>query len=79
MDFKSITEKFLTLEKEFKLFEKKIGNINFWDLIRWQVHSEILQRKGLYGQAHTNLKQGHIYRIKYFLRVLKNTVLNNPF
>jgi hypothetical protein len=77
MDFKTITEKFYQFEKDLNLFEQQIDGVYFWELVRWNIHRQILQEKGVYGQAHTKFDiNSKYYKI---INATRNFFYKNPF
>lgn len=79
MNIKTIAEGFFDMEKDLGLFQKKIGDVHFWELVRFHVFSQITKDSGLHGQAHT-LKETNLKNIyNYITRAVKNLFLKNPF
>jgi len=72
---KKLCEKIFSLEKKFSLFKKKINEVYFWKLIRFSLTQEILRKKNIYGQAHTNPIPKLIDKILYLPKALINTHL----
>jgi hypothetical protein len=79
MNFKDIVEKIFQMEEELDLFNKKIDGVYFWELVRFKVVSEIAQKTGIYGQAHTKLDFNSKSVGKYILNALSNIFNKNPF
>ena len=53
---KKIVQKFIKLEKQNKLFEMKVENIFFYQLIRMQLYSYIVSEKKIYGNQDYSYK-----------------------
>ena len=68
---KDINDIFFEIENEYHLFDKKINNIYFWEIIRFQLNREILIKKWLINS--TNLEKLNIYDkiIKSFYIIYK--------
>lgn len=79
MSIKEIVEKIFEMEEELDLFSKRIDGVPFWELIRFEVVSQIAQQKGIYGQAHTKLEIDREYYGQYLLNGIKNCLIKNPF
>ncbi|WP_320045965.1 hypothetical protein [uncultured Ilyobacter sp.] len=75
---KEICEKIWEIEEEEKLFEISIDNIFVWELIRMEVYYEITKKLGVFGTPHAE-KMSKIEKIKYWLILLKDAILNNPY
>jgi hypothetical protein len=56
-EYIDICEIFFTMENELNLFSWKTDNIYVWELIRFNIFYLIIQKRGLYGQAHTTIKK----------------------
>ena len=72
-------EKFFQMEQELNLFDWQVDGIYVWELMRFQVFSDIMQKMGLYGQPHTGIKQTVVTRIKKFFSSFYNYLFKNPF
>lgn len=72
-------EKFFKLEKDLNLFGWKIDGVYIWELLRFSVFNQIMQAKGLYGQAHSQIKPSLSIKCKTFLSSLYNYIFKNPF
>jgi len=78
-NFKILTNEFYCFEKEFNLFEKKVADIYIWELVRWGIHRQILQRAGVYGQTNTTLGSSLDNPRRRILRGIKNLFVKNAF
>lgn len=79
LNIRSITESFFLLEEELNIFEKQIDGVYFWELVRWHVHRQILEKKNIYGQAHTKVATNSNYYTNFILSAAKNLFIKNPF
>ena len=79
MSIKTIIEIIFQIEEEMDLFNKQIGGVYFWELIRFNVIGDIAKITGLYGQAHTELEKDMQYFIKKIINASKNIFYKNPF
>jgi len=79
MDLKTIVESIFQMEEEMDLFSKKINDVHFWEIIRFNVIYQLLQRAGIYGQANTIFEQNPSNTIKYAINAFKNIFFKNPF
>lgn len=79
MSLKIIVEKIIELEKDYDLFNIKIDNVYFWELIRFNIFSEITQKTKLYTQSRTKLNINATYVCKFFYKAFVNFFCKNPF
>jgi hypothetical protein len=79
LGFRSITRKFFRLEIESNYFNEKISNVYFWDLIRWNVHRQVIQKSGLHGEAQQIPKKETKKIFEWFSYCLKTIFLRNAF
>ena len=79
MNIKTIVENIFQMENELDLFSKKIGNVYFWELVRFNVFRQITEVTKIYGQGHTKLDVNSKVRRNYVLNAIKNLFRKNPF
>ena len=79
MNIKTIVENIFQMEDELDLFRKKIGNVHFWELVRFNVFRQLTEVTGFYGQGHTKLEVDSEVRRNYILNAVKNIFHKNPF
>jgi hypothetical protein len=77
--FKDIVETIFQMEEEMDLFNQKIDGVYFWELIRFNVVSQIAQQSGVYGQAHTKPKRNSKLAANITVNAVKNIFIKNPF
>jgi hypothetical protein len=79
MSIKIIAEKFFKIEEELGLFDIKIRDVYFWELIRFKVFQKIAESSSLYGESNAKnkltIKTGFIFLFNTF----KNLLFKNPF
>lgn len=74
---KKLIEEILRIEVEYKLFEKEIDGVYVWQLIRFNLFTELAKKLNLLQDSHPNQKQNgnrHIEMLKHFI----NGTLNGP-
>lgn len=76
MDLAEVTERFLALERERDLLERRVGGVPVWERVRFDVHRALLRELGLAGQAHDPDQGTTLSRLGLLLR---NLVHRNPF
>lgn len=79
MNLKTIVENIFQMEDELDLFSKQIGNIHFWELVRFNVFRQITEVTGFYSQGHTKLEVDSEVRRNYILNAVRNIFHKNPF
>jgi len=79
MNSKKIVEIIFQMEDDLKLFDKKIGDIRFWELVRYEVYHQISRQLGIFDQPHTKLEINSKFVGDFILNSLKNIFSNNPF
>jgi len=79
MNIKDIAEALFEMEDSLDLFNRKIAGVHFWELVRLHMFSDLLRLTGLFGKAHTRLKDDSAYLPKFFVSGLKNIFEKNPF
>jgi hypothetical protein len=67
------------METELELFEKKVANVYFWDLIRLNVYRQIMKKSGLHGGAQQAIQNSPPNFREYLLSVLKAIFIRNTF
>lgn len=78
-EIETVTQEFLSLEDELDLFDRTVAGVHFWQRVRFRVHRDILQRRGIIGQARP--------RTRVSIRALASTlggafagvIHHNPF
>jgi hypothetical protein len=78
-EYIDICEIFFTMENELNLFSWKTDNIYVWELIRFNIFYLIIQKRGLYGQAHTTIKKNLWNYLKILFLSIRNFIIKNPF
>jgi hypothetical protein len=79
MNFKEVTKKFFSLEKELHLFKMQVGGVCFWEFVRYNIYIQILQKSGVHSQAHSKLEVDARIRRNYIFNAIKNIFCKNPF
>ncbi len=79
MNIKIIAETIFQIEEEMDLFNLKVDDIYFWELVRVNVGHLIAQRSGIYGQAHTKLNKNPVNVGVYLFNAARNIFVKNPF
>jgi hypothetical protein len=75
----NLTDKFLKFEHENKLFDKKIQEVKYWHLIRYNLFRMILQNTGEQGLYHTSLASLSLpKKILIIIRQLSCFFIRNP-
>jgi len=77
--FKNVNEKFLQMEEDLNLFDKKIDGVYFWERINIKVCQEIFESLGIFGQSHSMVERTLFNKILFSLRSLHAFLFKNPF
>lgn len=75
---KEVTERLFAIEKELKLFDKKIAGEPFWELIRSSVRRKILGEVGVYNKKEAQGIRGMGHLVRLALHVLATSMVRNP-
>jgi hypothetical protein len=78
-NYKDTFEAIFQMEEEMDLFNQKIDEVYFWELIRFNIVRIIVQNLGYQGQAHTQLDFNANYLIRKISNSIKNIFQKNPF
>lgn len=73
MNLHTFTETFFNLEKELNLFEKKIKDVYFWKIIRFNIFMDLARKLNIYEQAHLTIKYTKFQRKLYNYKKIYNT------
>ncbi|MDX4050284.1 hypothetical protein Q6A83_05790 [Aliarcobacter skirrowii] len=73
MNLHTFTETFFNLEKELNLFEKKIKDVYFWKIIRFNIFMDLARKLNIYEQAHSTIKYTKFQRKLYNYKKIYNT------
>ncbi len=76
---KEFPEKFLQIEEELDLFNKKIDGVYFWERIRTQVYYKVSIEKNILEKAHSSTERSFFSVVKFLAMGLKNIFFKNPF
>lgn len=79
MTLNEVTERFFKMENDLKLFDQQIEGINYWEIIRFSIHRELLQQLGLVDTKSSSKKFTFYEKIKLFLNSFKSYIFRNPF
>ena len=79
MNSKEVCQAIFQIEDDLDLFERRIGEVYFWERVRFAVYMKILMDSGVIGEPHTRLKRTFPNRAKTVLNSLGNTVAKNPY
>lgn len=77
--FRSINEAFLRMEDELDLFGQKMGDVYFWERIRFPLHQKIMRSTDLIGPAPARLERTISNSGRSALRSLRNGFIKNPY
>jgi len=78
MNLKEIRDKFLKIEEDLDLFNKKIQDIYFWEYIRFSLFNKIISKKKIYRVSYIKKKKNLLSRIKTKIEIIINSFTNNP-
>ncbi|MFW5891234.1 MAG: hypothetical protein ACOCUI_03350, partial [bacterium] len=74
-----ILNKFLKFEYDYKLFNEKLYNFNFWPYIRKDIYNQLIANKFHREQAHTNLFNFSFWeRYSKLIKLSPNLITKNP-
>jgi hypothetical protein len=73
---REVTERFYEFETEHSLFQVRIDGVAVWELIRFDVHRQILRELDLIGKAHSDESPSNLEALR---RIGRNLVTKNPF
>ncbi len=76
---KEVTEKFLAIEEELGLLNRRIAGEPFWELIRSGVRRKILGEMGIYSKKEAPRIQGTGYLVRVALHILGDSLFRNPY
>ncbi len=76
---KEVTERFLAIEEELGLLNRRIAGEPFWELIRSVVRRKILGEMGMYSKKEAPRIQGIGYLARVALHVIANSLFRNPY
>jgi len=78
MTYQEFTEKLLTIEAELDLFNRRVGGVFFWDLVRRRVHGVIIVKEGMV-EAHVPERRGPRRLVQTALSFARSVFFKNPF
>lgn len=78
MDQKKILSQLVEIEKELKLFERKINGTRFWEHIRYTVFTEIMDQYAK-GETGSNNSNSTSTIVNYSVGIFRNLLMRNPF
>lgn len=76
-NIKNIIEEFWKIEQKNNVFNLEIKNIYYWQLVRFSVIREIIEKSGIQGQAHSR-KDTTRDRLKGLISLFWNALMKNP-
>ena len=79
MGFKDIHERFLKIEAELDLFNKKIDSVYFWERVRVEIYQKIFESLEIFGEPHSKIERNFLNKILFTLRSFYAFILKNPF
>lgn len=79
MAIKTIVEKIFEMEEELHLFSKQIDGVKFWELMRFNVFTELSQQTKIHGKAQYKVDYNFRNMAKYTSKFIKNSFYHNPF
>ncbi len=78
MNSLEINKNFFELEKNIFLLKPKYKNIFYWELIRFEIHREILIKKNLIKIPNKRIENKFYYIIKNIIKIIKYFFISNP-
>ncbi|WP_209438251.1 hypothetical protein [Natronococcus sp. JC468] len=78
MEYDTVHERFLELEAELDLFDRRIDGVPFWERARFEIHKEVVRKTTAFGRARSepDVRRG---RLRQLSGLARNLVVRNPY
>jgi UDP-N-acetylglucosamine:LPS N-acetylglucosamine transferase len=77
ISIKSVCELIWQLENDYNLIQLEVQGVKVWELLRYKISNYILQKKQIYGQAHTE-RTSFFDKLRAVPMYVINTLTKNP-